>query len=188
MERYVRNAIRLLLSGIAVSLLLTQVRAEKPVATVTVIPPQANADAIVIPVAGVARAALRDDFDNIHSGHPHHAIDILAPRGTPVLAAVDGTIRKLFDSRAGGITVYEFDEARDRSYYYAHLDSYAANVVEGMHVRQGDVIGYVGTTGNAPANTPHLHFAITILPPDKAWSKGDAIDPYPILVERGVTR
>jgi murein DD-endopeptidase MepM/ murein hydrolase activator NlpD len=182
-----RNTFRLLLGGIAVALLLTQVRAEKPVPRVAVIAPVAT-DAIVIPVAGVAKAALRDDFDNIHSGHPHHAIDILAPRGTPVLAAVDGTIRKLFDSRAGGLTIYEFDLATERSYYYAHLDSYADNVVEGMRVRQGDVIGYVGTTGNAPANTPHLHFAITILPPDKAWSKGDAIDPYPILVERGVTR
>jgi murein DD-endopeptidase MepM/ murein hydrolase activator NlpD len=183
-----RNTFRLLLAGIAVALLMTQVRAEKPVSRVALMTMPIPADAIVIPVSGVAKAALRDDFDNIHSGHPHHAIDILAPRGTAVLAAVDGTIRKLFDSRAGGITIYEFDVANERSYYYAHLDSYAANVVEGMRVRQGDVIGYVGTTGNAPANTPHLHFAITILPPDKAWSKGDAIDPYPILVARGVTR
>src|SRR5437764_4494215 len=185
---YMRNTLRLLLAGIAVALLITQLRAEKPIAHVPQISSPTAADAIVIPVAGVARAALRDDFDNIHSGHPHHAIDILAPRGTPVLAAVDGTIRKLFDSRAGGLTIYEFDLATERSYYYAHLDSYADNVVEGMRVRQGDVIGYVGTTGNAPANTPHLHFAITILPPGKAWSKGDAIAPYQILVERGVTR
>jgi len=183
-----RNTLRLLLAGIAICTFVTgrsvavQPRADVPPAVATA------SDAIVIPVAGVAKTRLRDDFDNIHSGHPHHAIDILAPRGTPVLAAVDGTIRKLFDSRAGGLTIYEFDLVREKSYYYAHLDSYADNVVEGMHVRQGDVIGYVGTTGNAPANTPHLHFAITILPPDKAWSKGDAIDPYPILVERGVTR
>jgi len=183
-----RNTFRLLLAGTAVVLLITQLRAEKPLAHVPAITAPVAVDAIVIPVAGVVKAALRDDFDNIHSGHPHHAIDILAPRGTPVLAAVDGTIRKLFDSRAGGLTIYEFDLRTERSYYYAHLDSYADNVVEGMRVRQGDVIGYVGTTGNAPANTPHLHFAITILPPDKAWSKGDAIDPYPILVERGVTR
>jgi murein DD-endopeptidase MepM/ murein hydrolase activator NlpD len=180
-----RTTIRLLLAGIAVSALVTG-------RGVAVPPPEPSAvvsgDAIVIPVAGVAKAALRDDFDNIHSGHPHHAIDILAPRGTPVLAAVDGTIRKLFESRAGGLTIYEFDLATERSYYYAHLDAYASNVVEGMRVKRGDVIGYVGTTGNAPPETPHLHFAITLLPPSKAWSKGEAIDPYPILVARGVTR
>jgi murein DD-endopeptidase MepM/ murein hydrolase activator NlpD len=180
-----RTTIRLLLAGIGVSAFLTG-------RGVAVPPPEplggVNGEAIVIPVAGVAKAALRDDFNNIHSGHPHHAIDILAPRGTPVLAAVDGRIRKLFESRAGGLTIYEFDAASEQSYYYAHLDSYASNVVEGMPVKQGDVIGYVGTTGNAPPETPHLHFAITLLPPDKAWSKGEAIDPYPILVARGVTR
>jgi murein DD-endopeptidase MepM/ murein hydrolase activator NlpD len=182
-----RNTLRLLLAGIAVCAFFTgRSVAVQPYVSVSTEPVAAGA--IVIPVAGIAKTKLRDDFDNIHSGHPHHAIDILAPRGTPVLAAVDGTIRKLFESRAGGITIYEFDLANERSYYYAHLDSYADDVTEGMRVRQGDVIGYVGTTGNAPANTPHLHFAITILPPDKAWSKGDAIDPYPILVARGVTR
>src|SRR5438105_9297713 len=92
---YMRNTLRLLLAGIAVALLITQLRAERPVAAVVIAAPIAN-DAIVIPVAGVAKAALRDDFTNIHNGHPHHAIDILAPRGTPVLAAVNGTIRKLF--------------------------------------------------------------------------------------------
>ncbi|MEA2325491.1 MAG: peptidoglycan LD-endopeptidase LytH, partial [Thermoanaerobaculia bacterium] len=145
---------------------------------------------LLIPVVGVQASDLKDSYEQPRGAmtRTHHAIDILAPRGTPVLAAVDGTIRKLFDSRAGGITIYEFDVANERSYYYAHLDSYADDVIEGMRVRQGDVIGYVGTTGNAPANTPHLHFAITILPPDKAWSKGEAIDPYPILVARGVTR
>jgi murein DD-endopeptidase MepM/ murein hydrolase activator NlpD len=180
-----RTTVRLLLLGIAISALVTG-------RTVAVPPPMPMAslgeNAIIIPVAGVARAALRDDFDNIHSGHPHHAIDIRAPRGTPVLAAVDGTIRKLFESRAGGLTIYEFDAATERSYYYAHLDSYAGDITEGMHVRQGDVIGYVGTTGNAPPDTPHLHFAINVLPPNKAWSKGEAVNPYPILVARGVTR
>jgi murein DD-endopeptidase MepM/ murein hydrolase activator NlpD len=185
-----RNALRVMIAGIGVATVITgrtaAVVVQPAVAGVATIP--TSSDNIVIPVAGVEKAKLRDDFDAIHSGHPHHAIDILAPRGTPVLAAVDGTIRKLFESPAGGITIYEFDSSGERSYYYAHLDSYAANLVEGMSVRQGDVIGYVGTTGNAPANTPHLHFAITILPPDKAWSKGEAIDPYPILLARGVTR
>jgi murein DD-endopeptidase MepM/ murein hydrolase activator NlpD len=182
-----RNLIRLLLAGVGVATLVTgrpAAVAVQPVSNVV----QSSSDSLVIPVAGMTKGKLRDDFDEIHSGHRHGAIDILAPRGTPVLAAVDGTIRKLFESRAGGLTIYEYDLARERSYYYAHLDAYASYLVEGMNVRQGDVIGYVGTTGNAPANTPHLHFAITILPPDKAWSKGEAIDPYPILVAHGVTR
>ena len=72
-------------------------------------------------------------------------------------------------------------------YYYAHLDGYASGVSEGKLVKRGEVIGYVGTTGNAPANSPHLHFAIAILPPTKEWWKGEAINPYPILMERGVT-
>lgn len=139
---------------------------------------------IIIPVAGVTASSLRDTFEQARSGgRPHHALDILAPRGTPVVAAVDGTIRKLFTSGAGGLTIYEFDNREERVYYYAHLDAYA-NVREGMRVRQGDVIGYVGTTGNAPANTPHLHFAIEILPPTKDWWRGTPIDPYPILTSR----
>lgn len=98
-----------------------------------------------------------------------------------MLAAVDGVVRKLFLSRAGGITLYEYDLAGERSYYYAHLDRYADGVREGLAVHRGDVLGYVGTTGNAPPGTPHLHFAIDILPPTKEWWKGEAIDPYPIL-------
>lgn len=130
---------------------------------------------------GVNASDLRDTFTQARSGgRRHDAIDILAPRGTPVIAAVDGTIRKLFLSRAGGLTIYEFDTAQRRVYYYAHLDRYAS-IQEGESVRRGDVIGYVGTTGNAPANTPHLHFAVEDLPPTKEWWKGIAINPYPLL-------
>jgi murein DD-endopeptidase MepM/ murein hydrolase activator NlpD len=135
----------------------------------------------LIPVQGIKASQLKSTFNEGRVGHLHHAIDILAPRGTPVLAAVDGIVRKLFVSRAGGITLYEFDRAAERSYYYAHLDGYASGIREGLEVHRGDVLGYVGTTGNAPANTPHLHFAIEILPPTKEWWKGEAIDPYPIL-------
>jgi len=134
-----------------------------------------------IPVAGVLPSQLKSSFNEGRVGHLHHAIDILAPRGTPVLAAVDGIVRKLFVSRAGGITLYEFDRRGERSYYYAHLDGYASGMREGLEVHRGDVLGYVGATGNAPANTPHLHFAIDILPPTKEWWKGEPIDPYPIL-------
>lgn len=141
----------------------------------------AELPALLIPVQGIAAGQLRDNFYDPRSGHMHGALDIMAPRGTPVLAAVDGTIRKLFTSRAGGLTIYEFDRNADRVYYYAHLDSYADGLAEGMTVGRGTVIGYVGTTGNAPANAPHLHFAIEVLPPTKEWWKGVAIDPYPEL-------
>jgi murein DD-endopeptidase MepM/ murein hydrolase activator NlpD len=154
-----------------------------PVAMVVV----TNPNAIMIPVAGVVRTDLRDTFGAARTGHRHEALDIMAARGTPVLAAVDGTIRKLFTSAAGGLTIYEFDGAETMNYYYAHLDAYAIGLREGNHVKRGEVIGYVGTTGNAPANAPHLHFAMTIVPPTKEWWKGQAIDPYPILMERGVT-
>jgi hypothetical protein len=143
--------------------------------------PEVSANDIRIPVAGVNAKQLTDTFTQARSGgRSHDAIDILAPRGTAVLAAVDGTIRKLFLSRAGGITIYEFDAPQRRVYYYAHLDRYA-DVREGMPVRRGQVIGYVGTTGNAPASMPHLHFAIEDLPATKEWWKGSAINPYPLL-------
>ena len=138
--------------------------------------------AIIIPVAGVTAGQLRPSFNEGRAGHLHHAIDILAPRGTPVFAAVDGPIQKLFTSNAGGLTIYEFDRAKQFVYYYAHLDRYAPAITEGMEVTQGTVIGYVGTTGNAPPDTPHLHFAIERLGPEKLWWRGEAIDPYPVLV------
>jgi peptidoglycan LD-endopeptidase LytH len=141
---------------------------------------------LVLPVAGVSTRDLRDSFEQPRSdGRHHEAIDILAPRGTPVFAAVDGTIRKLFTSGAGGLTIYEFDVPQNRIYYYAHLDRYRDGLHEQETVAHGEVIGYVGTSGNAPANTPHLHFAIANLPTSKEWWKGEAIDPYPILMKSG---
>ena len=130
------------------------------------------AGGLVIPVVGVKASDLRDSFTAHRAGHDHRAIDILAPRGTPVLAAVDGSVRKLFVSRAGGITLYEYDLAGERSYYYAHLDGYASGIREGLAVHRGDVLGYVGTTGNAPANTPHLHFAISVRPSKDCGDRG----------------
>jgi murein DD-endopeptidase MepM/ murein hydrolase activator NlpD len=145
------------------------------------------AGGLVIPVVGVKVSELRDSFSAHRAGHDHRAIDILAPRGTPIVAAVDGNVRKLFTSADGGITIYEADRSNQMIYYYAHLDRYADGLREGLPLRRGDVIGYVGTTGNAPRNTPHLHFAIVVLPPTKEWWKGDPIDPYPILKEHGIT-
>lgn len=138
--------------------------------------------AILVPVQGIPPEALRSNFlQKRGQFRVHQALDIMAPRGTPVVASVDGTIRKLFTSRAGGLTIYEFDQNSEKVYYYAHLDRYAAAIKEGMPVKRGDVIGYVGTTGNAPPGAPHLHFAIALLPPGKEWWKGEPVDPYPLL-------
>jgi murein DD-endopeptidase MepM/ murein hydrolase activator NlpD len=151
------------------------------------IPTSITVDAIIIPVAGVRSENLRDNFADARTGHMHGALDIMAPRGTPVLAAVDGKVRKLFTSRAGGITIYETDPEEKMIYYYAHLDRYAIGLTEGKAVTRGEIIGYVGSTGNAPANAPHLHFAISVLPPTKEWWKGAPVNPYPILTAHGVT-
>jgi len=139
--------------------------------------------AVLVPVLGVAPRDLHDTYEQARAGglRTHHALDILAPRGTPVLAAVDGTIRKLFISNGGGITIYQFDVPETHVYYYAHLERYADALAEGQFVKQGTVIGYVGTTGNAPPGTPHLHFAIDVLPATKEWWKGQPVNPYPIL-------
>jgi peptidoglycan LD-endopeptidase LytH len=134
------------------------------------------------PIRGLALANLRDTFDEVHYAHPHEAIDIPEPRGTPVRAVVSGTVRKLFLSKPGGNTIYQFDEMGEYCYYYAHLDGYAEGLREGMRVERGDVIGFVGSTGNADARTPHLHFAIFELGPERQWWKGKAVNPYPGLV------
>jgi len=134
------------------------------------------------PIGGLALANLRDTFAEVHNGHPHEAIDIVEPKGTPVRAVVSGTIRKLFLSKPGGNTIYEFDEMEAYCYYYAHLGGYVKGLREGMRVERGDVIGFVGSTGNADAHTPHLHFAIFELGPERLWWKGKAVDPYPGLV------
>jgi murein DD-endopeptidase MepM/ murein hydrolase activator NlpD len=133
------------------------------------------------PIRGLSLANLRNMFEEVHNGHPHEAIDIIEPRGTPVLAVVSGTVRKLFLSKPGGNTIYQFDEKGVYCYYYAHLSGYANGLVEGTWVKHGDVIGFVGSTGNADPRTPHLHFAIFELGPEKLWWKGKAINPYPGL-------
>lgn len=134
-----------------------------------------------IPVRGVEENELYDSFDDARGSRVHQAIDIMAERGTPVLAVEDGSIEKLFESKAGGLTIYQFDPSEAFCYYYAHLDSYAHNLREGATVKKGDVIGYVGSTGNAPKNAPHLHFAIFRLTSEKQWWKGEPLNPYPLL-------
>jgi len=137
---------------------------------------------IGMPIEGLKATDLRDSFSEIHSGHRHEAIDILEPRGTPILAVDDGVIQKLFHSIPGGITIYQFDASGTFCYYYAHLERYAEGLAEGQRVRRGDRIGYVGTSGNAPPETPHLHFAVYRLGPERHWWQGEAVDPYPLLV------
>jgi len=157
-----------------------------PVAIDT-IPSMRDSDAprpLIIPVAGAGRRAIRDMFDEVRGKRRHEAIDILAPRGTPVIATDDGVVKKLFTSVPGGLTVYQFDPDQRFCYYYAHLDRYAPGLDEGQALHRGDVIGYVGTTGNAPKNTPHLHFAVIRLDADRRWWKGTYVNPYPLLVEQ----
>ena len=133
---------------------------------------------LAIPVRGIDDDRLVSSFDDARGTRRHEAIDILAPRGTEVVAVEDGKVAKLFTSAAGGLTVYQFDPAEQFVYYYAHLDQYAPGLKEGMMLKKGEVIGYVGTTGNAPKDTPHLHFAISKLDPDRRWWGGTALDPF----------
>jgi murein DD-endopeptidase MepM/ murein hydrolase activator NlpD len=136
-----------------------------------------------LPVQGLTRHDLRDTFSDMRGGtRRHEALDILAPRNTPVLAVEDGRVAKLFFSKPGGLTVYQFDPTSTYAYYYAHLERYADGLKDGDRVERGQVIGYVGTSGNAPPDTPHLHFAIFKLTNEKRWWEGTAIDPYPILI------
>ena len=135
-----------------------------------------------MPVEGIVPDQLTRQFDQPRGGaRKHEALDILAPRGTPVKAVDDGRIARLFHSKAGGITIYQFDPSERYCYYYAHLERYAPGLTEGEQVRRGQVIGYVGTSGNAPKDTPHLHFAIFRLTADKRWWEGTPIDPYDVL-------
>jgi len=136
---------------------------------------------LLLPVQGAQPSRLTDSFDEARTGGRHEAIDILAARNTPVLAVEDGTIARLFQSKAGGTTIYQFDPASAYIYYYAHLERYAEGLHEKQYVHRGEVIGYVGTSGNAPKNTPHLHFAIFRAGPEKKWWEGTPVDPFDLL-------
>jgi murein DD-endopeptidase MepM/ murein hydrolase activator NlpD len=140
---------------------------------------------LIVPVQGLTAAQLSDTYTQSRSdGRTHEAIDIMAPSGTPVLAVADGSVEKLFDSKQGGLTLYQFEPSGKFAYYYAHLDRYAPGVAEGKSVRRGEVIGYVGSTGNADKAAPHLHFAVYVLGPERNWWQGTPINPYPLLVGR----
>jgi murein DD-endopeptidase MepM/ murein hydrolase activator NlpD len=137
---------------------------------------------LIVPVAGVRAEQLIDTFKDARSeGRVHDAIDIPAPAGTPVLAAADGEIIKLFPSEKGGTTIYQLSTDKKLVFYYAHLQRYAEGIAVGNHVRQGDVIAYVGDTGNAGAGNYHLHFSISIIADPKRYWEGTNINPYPLL-------
>jgi peptidoglycan LD-endopeptidase LytH len=153
-------------------------------------PPVSGADldalrshGLVIPVAGVKPQDLVDSFDELRGAHRHNAIDIMAPRGTAVLAADAGRVLKLHNSAAGGLTVYVADPTSRFILMYAHLDRYRPGLAEGMSVRKGEILGYVGSTGNASPAAPHLHFEITRTDNLKDWWKGTPLNPF--LVFRG---
>lgn len=148
------------------------------------------AGALVVPVEGMRRELLVDTWgDPRGAGTRHHeAIDIMAPGGTPVVAAAPGTVEKLFDSDAGGITAYVRSADRRWTYYYAHLAGYAPGLTEGQRVRAGDAIGFVGDTGNAGAGNTHLHFGISRMRADEGWSGGEPVNPYPLLAGRPAVR
>ena len=138
--------------------------------------------ALAIPVQSVEASNLTDTYlqSRDAGARTHEGLDIPAPNGTPVIAVEDGRIAKLFLSKPGGITVYEFDPASEFAYCYAHLDRYADDLREGAAVRRGDIIGYVGSTGNASSSAPHLHFAVFRLGPERQWWRGVPINPFEI--------
>ncbi|MFN3596019.1 MAG: M23 family metallopeptidase [Rubricoccaceae bacterium] len=143
---------------------------------------------LAIPVVGVRPEDLIDSFldprgepDSLGVRRRHHAIDLLAPTGTPVVAVDDGTVARLFTSVPGGLTIYHLADDGQTVYYYAHLDAYAPGLAEGQRLRRGQVIGTVGATGNADPATPHLHFAIWRIAPGASFWDGEPVNPYPLL-------
>ena len=153
--------------------------------------PSASAPSgLAVPVAGVGPGDLVDTFEDARSeGRSHDAIDILAPRGTPVVAAADGRVARLFTSDKGGLTVYQVGAVRRDGrwpvYYYAHLDAYAPDLAAGQRLRRGDAVGTVGDTGNAEPGNTHLHFAVWTVADSSAFWDGPALNPYALLTGDG---
>ncbi len=162
-------------------------RHDAAAATAAEIPVAAAADLksprpidLLFPVPAVSPLAMTNSFEDRRGERMHHAVDILAPRNAEVVAVADGTIARLMTSVAGGIAVYQWSSDQRRVYYYAHLQAYAPDLFEGQPVTRGQVLGYVGTTGNAPPNTPHLHFGIARVEKENQWWGGQPVNPYPI--------
>jgi murein DD-endopeptidase MepM/ murein hydrolase activator NlpD len=138
---------------------------------------------ILIPVAGASVGQLRDTFDEGRDGgRVHRALDIMASRGTPVLSADSGRILRISSNTLGGNIIYATDPLGRVVYYYAHLDAYQPGLTQGALVARGDTLGFVGTTGNAPKDTPHLHFQVMRMPSDGKYWDGEPITPYPLIL------
>ena len=144
---------------------------------------------LLVPVRGIAAYQIPDTYDAPRDGaRVHNAQDILAKRGTPVLAADDGTILHIGTNALGGNVIWTADPSRRFAFYYAHLDRWAKGLHDGQSVSRGDVIGYVGTTGNAPKDTPHLHFQLVRIVSGKRYSDGPPVNPLPFFTQAGITR
>ncbi len=165
-------------------------RAPRVDVAVAEVPPAASGGMLTVPVAGVPRSTIVDSWNDPRGGgtRGHHGTDILAPGGTPVVAAASGRVEKLFQSGLGGTTAYIRSADRRWIYYYAHLAGYAANLREGQSVRAGQPIAYVGDTGDAGAGNYHLHFGMQRMRPGERWYQGEDVNPYPMLAARGATR
>ena len=147
--------------------------------------PPAMPGKLLVPVQGISTAQLTDTFYQPRGEQrQHEALDIMAPTGTPVVAVADGKVVKLFQSKPGGLTVYQFDPSEQYAYYYAHLDRYADHIKEGMDIKRGEIVGYVGVTGNSDPNAPHLHFAVVALTAEKQWWKGTPLNPFPLMSDQ----
>ncbi len=147
-----------------------------------------RARALLIPVEGIEGSQLQNDFQDPRSGNrTHQALDILAPRGQPVLAVEDGVILRLSNGARSGLAIHQWGPKKRYIYFYAHLEAFAEGLQKGNTVRRGQVLGYVGTTGNAPPDTPHLHFAIRRVLEPRTWWRGEMINPYPVLREQPET-
>ncbi|MEW5929166.1 MAG: M23 family metallopeptidase [Gemmatimonadota bacterium] len=144
---------------------------------------------MAVPVQGVRASSLRDSFlEGRSGGRTHEAIDIHAPEGTPVVAVADGQIVRLHQGALGGNSIYHVDEDGRARYYYAHLERYADGLAEGQRVKRGDVIGYVGDTGNAQPGDFHLHFSVSLLNDARQWWKGTPLNPYALLTGKELDR
>jgi murein DD-endopeptidase MepM/ murein hydrolase activator NlpD len=139
---------------------------------------------LLLPVEGIPAGDLRDSFADARGSRVHEAIDIFAPRGTPVRAVDDGVVERLLRGGRGGLSVRHLDPTGGYRYYYAHLDAYEPGLREGASVRRGDLLGYVGSTGNAPEDAPHLHFAIFKLGPASASWRSAPVNPFVIFAPR----
>lgn len=186
--------ILLAIAGFASMLSFGPSEKRSPAATSTVAAPSPVGNAVaaplMVPVAGIAPGQLADTWGDSRGGgsRRHQAIDIIAPADTPVLAAGPGAVEKMFQSKAGGTTLYVRSPGRRWSHYYAHLARYAPGLREGARVTRGMLLGYVGDTGNAGAGNTHLHFAVSQMEPGDKWYEGTPVNPYPLLAGKRKVR